>query len=194
MAQLVDGDWPERELSDEEIASELLQRTTGLDVDSEHGYDTPTRFVKMLRELTTPAEIKFTTFSNTEEVDEMVVVKDIEFYTFCNHHIIPFFGVAHVAYVPDQLLVGLSKFARVVRETAKGLWVQEHLTIAIADYLEEHLEPKGLAVVMEAEHLCMTMRGVQVPGARTTTAAMRGVFADHSRTAKAEFLQHIRRA
>lgn len=178
----------------EETAAFLLRETTGLDVEGDHGFDTPRRFVSMLQELTTRTTFKFTTFPNTEHVDEMVIVQDIPFYTLCNHHVIPFFGHAHIAYVPDTRLVGLSKFARVVREAAKGLWVQEHLTLYIADFLEAHLDPKGIAVIMEAEHLCMTMRGVQVLGTKTTTSAMRGVFGDHSRTAKQEFMEHIRRS
>lgn len=179
--------------SETELARRLLQSTTGLEVDTAHGMDTPRRFVAMLHELTTPSDFKFTTFNNTDHVDEMVVVKDIPFYTLCNHHVIPFFGKAHIAYIPRHELVGLSKFARVVREKAKGLWVQEHLTIAVADFLEERLNPIGLGVIMEAEHLCMTMRGVQVPGTTTVTSSMRGVFADHTRTAKAEFMEHLRR-
>jgi GTP cyclohydrolase I len=176
----------------EETARELLVSTTGLDPNSEHGKKTPRRFVDMLMELTTPKEFEFTTFDNTDHVDEMVVVAGIPFYTLCEHHVIPFFGQAHVAYVPNASIAGLSKFSRAVQYFAKGLWTQEGLTIAIADFLEDRLEPMGLGVVMKAEHLCMSMRGVQTPGALTTTAAMRGVFADHGRTAKAEFLEAIR--
>jgi GTP cyclohydrolase I len=177
-----------------DLASELLHRTTGLDVESEHGSETPRRFVQMLRDMTTrDEEFKFTTFENTRKVDEMVVQVNIPFYTFCNHHIVPFFGVAHVAYVPDKDIVGLSKLARTVVYLSKGLWVQEHLTDEIADYLDAKLQPKGVAVVMEAEHMCMAMRGAKIAGVPTVTAAMRGVFADHSRTAKAEFMAHIER-
>ena len=179
---------------DVNIAAMLLQRTTGLDLESEHGSETPKRFVKMLKEMTTrDPEFKFTTFDNTEKVDEMVVLTNVDFYTFCNHHVVPFFGVAHVAYIPDKSIVGLSKLGRTVTHLCKGLWVQEHLTVAIAEYIEGHLSPIGVGVVLEAEHLCMTMRGAKLPGTITTTAAMRGVFADHSRTAKAEFMSHIER-
>jgi GTP cyclohydrolase I len=177
-----------------QLASELLQSVTGFDPTSPHGRETPRRFVQMLRDLTTPQEIKFTTFPNTEGLDEMVTMSDIQFYALCNHHLAPFFGVAHVAYIPEAKIVGLSKLARAVRELAKGLKVQEQLTQDIADYLEASLQPKGVAVVMEARHLCMEMRGVQMVGATTTTSAMRGVFSDHSRTAKAEFIQLIRGA
>jgi GTP cyclohydrolase I len=180
----------------EAMAALLLSQTTGLDVEGEHGHDTPKRFVKMLQDCTdrTKEDFSFTTFSNTEGVDEMIIMQNIPFYTFCNHHVVPFFGRAHVAYVPDDLVVGLSKLGRTVKYFAKGLWVQEHLTVEIANFLEDKLQPKGVAVIMEAEHLCMTMRGVEMPGTVTTTSCMRGVFSDHSRTAKAEFLSRIGQA
>lgn len=161
---------------------------------NEHHQDTPERYIKMLRDLTYREEFKFTTFPNYDNLDEMVVQTDIQFYSLCAHHVIPFFGRAHVAYVPHSRIVGLSKLARAVRYFSKGLLIQEGLTHEIADFIEEHLKPKGVGVVMEAEHLCMAMRGVQVPGAVTTTAAMRGVFGDHSRTAKAEFMATIERS
>jgi GTP cyclohydrolase I len=156
-----------------------------------HLGNTPTRFAKMLRELTTPEQFEFTTFPN-RGTDEMVIVKDIPFYTLCAHHVIPFFGVAHVAYIPEAEVAGLSKLARTVQLFAKGLNVQEELTQTVANYIEEQLQPKGVAVVMVAEHLCMTMRGVQVPGTKTTTSCMKGVFSDHDRMARAEFLELIR--
>lgn len=174
-----------------DLARSLLQSTTGLDVSSEHGEKTPERFVKMLVELTKPEPYNFTVFDNTEHIDQMVTITDLPFYSLCNHHVIPFFGKAHVAYVPNEKVAGLSKFGRAVKNISRGLWVQEHLTTAIADFLEEKLQPRGVAVVMKGEHLCMAMRGVQMPGALTTTACMRGVFADHKRTAKAEFLNLI---
>src|SRR5690606_30966395 len=109
----------------------------------------------------------------------------------CAHHLVPFHGTAYVGYVPGERIAGLSKFARAVKYQAKGFWVQEELTTAIAEMIEEELNPLGTAVVIKAEHLCMAMRGVQQPGVITTTSAMRGVFADHSRTAKAEFMQYL---
>lgn len=179
---------------DETLAAVLLARTTGLDVESEHGSETPKRFVKMLRDMTTrDAEFKFTTFSNDDKVDEMVAQCNIPFYTFCNHHVVPFFGVAHVAYIPNKSIVGLSKLARTVVWLAKGLHVQELLTVEVADYLEGKLDPLGVGVVLEAEHMCMAMRGAKIADVPTVTAAMRGVFADHERTAKAEFMAHIER-
>jgi GTP cyclohydrolase IA len=172
--------------SDEEAALELLQRTTGLDPESEHGQNTPTRFVKMLRELTSSPAFAFTTFES--QVDEMVTIRDIPFVSLCAHHVVPFMGICHIAYIPAGRIAGLSKFARVVNMFARQLQVQEELTVDIADYLEEQLRPVGVAVVMKAEHLCMTIRGVQTPGTQTVTQVMRGAFADHDRTAKSEFM------
>jgi GTP cyclohydrolase I len=175
------------------IAGALLKHTTGLDIDTEHGQDTPRRFATMLADMCDRESLKFkfTTFENKNKADEMVTMTGITFYTLCNHHVVPFFGKAHIAYIPDKKLVGLSKLARTVEYFAKGLWVQEDLTIAIADFLTEQLDPLGVAVVMQAEHMCMTMRGVEMPGTLTTTSAMRGVFADHDRTAKQEFMTLI---
>jgi GTP cyclohydrolase I len=187
------GYQPGRPVSDEEAARYLLSETTGLDVTSEHGRETPRRFVAMLRELTTQVPFEFTTFSNREGLDEMVVVKDIPFVSLCNHHIIPYMGVAHIGYIPCNKIVGLSKLARVVQFRAHSLSVQESLTYDIATFLQEQLEALGVIVVMEAEHLCMTIRGVQTPGTKTVTSSVRGVFAEHNRTAKAEFFEHLRR-
>jgi len=171
-------------------AEQVLRGTTGLDTDSEHGRHTPDRFIKMLRELTTPTPIEFTTFKN-DGMDEMIVVEAIPFVSLCNHHVVPFIGKAYIGYIPDDQIAGLSKFARVVHHFARRLQVQEQLTKDIADFLEENLKPLGVAVVLRAEHFCMTIRGVQVPGAKTYTAAMRGRFSEHERTAKAEFLAEI---
>ena len=173
-----------------EAAEVVLRLATGLDIHDFHGEDTPRRFVEMLQELTTPEPIKWRAFQN-DGMDEMIIVKDIPFTSLCNHHVVPFIGHATVGYVPDRLVAGLSKFARVVRHFAKGLQVQERLTMQVADFLEENLQPKGVMVTMEAEHMCMTIRGVQSPGTRTYTAAVKGVFADHTRTAKAEFLAKV---
>lgn len=162
----------------------------GYDPNSEHMKKTALRFVSMMKELTTPdPTFEFTTFESKS--DEMVVLSPIPFYTLCAHHVVPFFGEAHVAYIPDRKIAGLSKFARLVKQTAKGLWVQENLTQRVADRMTEYLAPLGVGVIMQAEHLCMAMRGVKQPGVVTTTSAMQGVFSDHSRTAKAEFLSII---
>ena len=176
-------------------ASRTLLEGLGLDISSGHGVDTPTRLVDTLRELTMCSScdgdcIKWKTFKN-DGMDEMIVVENIPFTSLYNHHVLPFINVAHIAYVPDERIAGLSKFSRTVEHFARTLQVQERLTAQIGDYLEMQLSPRGTAVVMRAEHLCMTIRGAQAPGAMTTTAYMRGVFKDHERTAKAEFLAHI---
>ena len=178
--------------SEEDICRDFLNTILPqFDWDSGHNRDTPRRYLNMLKELTEAEEFKFTTFDNELGLDEMIIIRRIPFYTLCAHHLIPFHGEAHIAYIPDAYIAGLSKFARAVRYLAKGLWVQEHLTDAIANYLETHLDPRGIAVVMEAEHLCISMRGAQVPGTRTSTSAMRGVFLDPQRKARDEFLSLI---
>jgi GTP cyclohydrolase IA len=176
-------------------AEDLLKLHTGLDVTNGHGKDTPTRFVKMLDELTackdcTGSCIKWKTFQ--EDIDQMIVVNRIPFSSVCNHHVVPFVGFAWIGYVPDGYVAGLSKFARVTHHFARRLQVQERLTTDIAGFLESTLNPKGVMVVLEAEHLCMTIRGTQTPGTITRTVETRGVFADHSKTAKHEFLMGIR--
>ena len=166
-----------------------LKTGNPIDWSSPHFEKTPERFMKMLRELTTPQDFEFTTFET--EADEMIVIGPITFTSMCAHHIVPFMGTVHIGYVPAGQIAGLSKFACTVKEMAKTLTVQEELTDNIAKYLIDKLDPKGLAVVMRAEHLCMTIRGVQSPGTMTTTSSMKGVFADHSRQARAEFLRLI---
>lgn len=158
----------------------------------DHRAETPKRFVKALKQLTDREEFNFTTFPATSS--NMITLSPIPFYTLCAHHIVPFHGVAHVSYVPDEQLAGLSKFARAVKYCAKGFWVQEELTTEIASFLEDRLKPQGVGVVLEAEHMCMAMRGVEMAGVVTTTAHMSGVYADHNRTAKAEFMETIQRA
>jgi GTP cyclohydrolase IA len=131
-----------------------------------------------------------TTFPNDENYDELVLVEGIPFQSLCMHHLLPFHGVAHVAYLPADRLIGLSKFARVVERFARDLQLQERLATQVADWLEENLRPRGVGVVLEAEHLCMSLRGVQKPGARTVTSALRGGIKDDPRT-RAEFLSLI---
>jgi GTP cyclohydrolase I len=178
--------------SNVELASSLLG-DFGLDVTGEHGEATPRRFVNMLRELTEPTDYdeKWKDFKSNS--DEMVIVSPIPFYSLCAHHVVPFFGQAHIGYVPNGRIAGLSKFARVVEGICKGFHVQEDLTNKIATYLDAKLSPAGVVVVMDGEHLCMAMRGAKALGVKTRTTVTLGVFADHNRTAKAEFLSAIGR-
>jgi GTP cyclohydrolase I len=159
----------------------------GIDTDAEGLRDTPLRVAKAYAELLTPQPFTATTFPNEEGYDELVVARAIPFHSLCEHHLIPFVGVAHVAYLPGERIVGLSKLARVVEHFARRLQVQERMTVQIADWLEQELSPRGVGVVLDAEHFCMTLRGVQKPGARTTTSALRGRVREDERT-RAEFL------
>lgn len=156
---------------------------------NEHFKDTPRRFVRMLKELTTPEEYQFTTFASRN--DEMVVLGPIHFSSMCAHHIIPFVGECWVGYVPNKTIVGLSKIPRLVKAFARTLTVQEELTTAIGNELMTLLQPIGVAVVMKAEHMCMSIRGVQEHDTMTTTSFMEGCFADHNRLARSEFLSLI---
>jgi GTP cyclohydrolase I len=149
--------------------------------------DTPRRMAAAYAELLTPDPFSLTTFPNDEGYDELVVVRDIPFQSLCMHHVLPFYGVAHVAYLPAERILGLSKLARVVELFARDLQLQERLTTQIADCLNEQLQPKGVGVVLEAEHLCMSLRGVQKPGVKTVTSALHGLVRDDPRT-RAEFL------
>jgi GTP cyclohydrolase I len=128
-----------------------------------------------------------TTFPNDEGYDELVLVRDIPFHSLCEHHLLPFSGVAHVGYLPASQILGLSKLARVVEHFARGLQVQERLTKQIGDWLDTRLAPKGVGVVLEAEHLCMSMRGVEAVGSKTVTSSLHGLIRDDART-RAEFL------
>lgn len=159
----------------------------GADLTDEGLRETPRRVAAAYAELLTPAPFNPTTFPNDEGYDELVVAGDIPFHSLCMHHLLPFSGVAHVAYLPAGRIVGLSKLARVVDLFARDLQVQERLTVQVADWLEQHLEPKGVGVVLEAEHSCMSLRGVQKPGTRTVTSALRGRLRDDPRT-RQEFL------
>jgi GTP cyclohydrolase I len=171
-------------------AAELLE-SLDIDLDDDSLRETPRRVAAAYAELLTPQEFEATTFPNVEGYDELVVARNIPFHSLCEHHLIPFVGVATVAYLPGDRIVGLSKMARVVEHFARRLQVQERMTVQIADWLEAELEPKGVGVVLDAEHFCMTIRGVQKPGARTTTSALRGHVRDDART-RAELLSLTR--
>ncbi len=164
-----------------------LLRALGRDPATEHLRDTPRRVAAAFVELLAPELFTFTTFPNDESYDELVLVKDIAFHSLCEHHLLSFAGVAHVAYLPDDRIVGLSKLARVVRHFASDLQVQERLTRQVADYLDSALHPKGVGVVLEAEHQCMSVRGVQAPGSRTVTSCLLGKLRDDARS-RQEFL------
>jgi GTP cyclohydrolase IA len=165
----------------ERAALDLL-RAIGADVDSPGLRGTPRRVAASFAELVTPAEFAATSFPNEGGYDELVVVRDIPFHTLCMHHLLPFFGQAHVAYLPGKRIIGISKLARVVEAFARDLQVQERMTVQIADWLEEHLKPEGVGVVLRAEHMCMTIRGVRKPGSKTVTSTLRGSVRDDART------------
>ena len=167
-------------------ARELL-RALGADLDADGLQDTPRRMADAYAELLTPQPFRATTFPNEDGYDELIVARSIPFHSLCMHHLLPFQGVAHVAYLPAERILGLSKLARVVELFSRDLQLQERLTTQIASWLQEQLEPKGVGVVLEAEHLCMSLRGVQKIGARTVTSALHGLIRDDART-RQEFL------
>jgi len=167
-------------------AADLL-RALGADLRSPGLADTPRRMADAYAELLTPIPFEPTTLPHTHRYDELVVAGSIPFHSLCEHHLLPFHGVAHVGYLPGKRIIGLSKLARVVELFARDLQVQERLTQQVADWLDEHLEPRGVGVVLEAEHLCMSLRGVQKPGSRTVTSALHGLVREDPRT-RQEFL------
>jgi GTP cyclohydrolase I len=167
-------------------ARELL-RALGTDVDSESLSETPRRMADAYVELLTPQPFRATTFPNEDGYDQLIVARAIPFHSLCMHHLLPFHGVAHVGYLPGERIIGLSKLGRVVELFARDLQIQERLTTQIARWLERELEPRGVGVVLEAEHLCMSLRGVQKLGAKTVTSALHGCVRDDART-RQEFL------
>lgn len=152
----------------------------------EHLRDTPRRVAEAYTEFLTARPFVMTTFPNDEGYDELVLAKAIPFRSLCEHHMLPFHGVAHVGYLPGARILGLSKLARVVEHFARGLQVQERLTKQVADWLQDHLTPRGVGVVLEAEHLCMTLRGVRATGSRTVTSALHGLQREDARS-RSEF-------
>ncbi|MEA2156740.1 MAG: cyclohydrolase [Solirubrobacteraceae bacterium] len=175
----------------ERAVSDLLV-ALGRDITDEGLRETPRRVAAAYAELLTHEPVQLTTFPNDAGYDELVVVREIPFHSLCMHHLLPFHGVAHVAYLPGERIIGLSKLARVVELFARELQLQERLTMQVAECLQEQLAPKGVGVVLEAEHLCMSLRGVQKAGARTTTSALLGLLRDDART-RQEFLSLVRR-
>jgi GTP cyclohydrolase I len=170
----------------EQAARDLL-RALGADPAEESLRDTPRRMAAAYAELLTPEPFAATTFQNDGDYDELVLVRDIPFHSLCEHHLLPFVGVAHVGYIPADRIVGLSKLARVVDHFARALQVQERLTTQVAGWFERELSPKGVGVVLEAEHTCMSLRGAAKPGTRTVTSALHGLVRDDPRT-RQEFL------
>jgi GTP cyclohydrolase I len=178
-----------------EATVRLLLRLMGEDPKREGLRRTPLRVKHTLQYLTSgyrqdPAKILNRSFTNVRH-DEMVIVKDINFFSLCEHHLLPFFGTCHVAYVPDKKILGLSKIPRLVDAFAHRLQVQERLTTQIAEAIGEHLKPLGVACVIEASHLCMMMRGVKKQNARAVTSSMLGAFRTSDKT-RSEFLTLIR--
>ena len=176
----------------EYAVSEILA-AMGEDPDREGLRDTPRRVAEMYQELFAgmsqdPVEVLQTQFD--EDHKEMVILRDIPFYSMCEHHLLPFHGVAHIGYIPKGAIVGISKLARALESLARRPQVQERLTSQVADSIVEALDPSGVAVVMEAEHLCMSMRGVRKPGTRVVTSAVRGDFLNAAVT-RQEFLNLV---
>ena len=175
-------------------AIRTLLEEIGEDPTREGLQQTPERVGRMWDELTVGYRLSPESVINgaifESDYNEMVLVKDIQYYSMCEHHLLPFFGVAHVAYIPDGRIIGLSKISRIVDLFARRLQVQERMTVQIADFLYEHLKPKGVGVVIEGYHLCSMMRGVRKPENRMITSAMLGVFKEDLRT-RLEFLELI---
>jgi GTP cyclohydrolase I len=157
-----------------------IMRVLGLDLEDPHLCDTPDRvgrmYMEIFRGLEDQSEPAVACFPNSEGYSNMVIVKDIDFFSVCSHHMIPFFGKAHVAYIPGDHIVGLSKIARIVEFYARRPQLQERLTEQVVNFLQDKLKPLGAIAVIEARHLCMEMRGVEKTGALTTTSALRGCF------------------
>jgi GTP cyclohydrolase I len=195
--EALDSVAPEDRDKVEAIAAHVrgMLRELEIDLDDPNMLDTDLRVAKMYLEmfhgLKEGAEPKVTTFPNDEGYEHMVMERDIPFYSMCAHHLVPFYGKAHIAYIPGGNILGLSKFARILEFYAKRPQLQERLTEQVADFFVEKLDPRGAMIVIEARHLCVEMRGVKKPGALTVTSALRGVF--HSRPVREEFLDLLRR-
>jgi GTP cyclohydrolase I len=191
-----DPDAPRPSRAEAEKAVKTLLAYIGEDIAREGLVDTPRRFVEAWDELfqgyhQSPADVLNRTFGETAGYDDFVLVRDIPFTSHCEHHVMPFYGVAHVAYLPVGRVVGLSKLARLVDIFARRLQTQEHLTAQIADAIEEVLRPRGVAVLVEAEHTCMSVRGIGKEGAFTLTTRFTGVFHEHKHEQE-RFLSMVR--
>jgi GTP cyclohydrolase I len=175
------------DLAAAELAAADLLVALGVDLEDAQLTETPRRIAAAYAELLTPTPFHPTAFANEHRYDELVLVRSIPFHSLCMHHLLPFHGVAHVGYLPAERIVGLSKLARVVDLFSRNLQVQERLTTQIAAWIQDELAPKGVGVVLEAEHSCMSLRGVQKTGATTVTSALHGLVRDDPRT-RQEFL------
>jgi GTP cyclohydrolase I len=173
---------PTIDLAAATAAARDLLVALGVDVERPGLEATPKRVAAAYGEMLTPRPFELTTFPNDEGYDELVLVRDIPFTSLCEHHALPFTGVAHVGYIPRERILGLSKLARIVELFARRFQVQERLTVQVAGWLQEQLAPRGVGVVLEAEHLCMSLRGARVAGARTTTSSVQGLLRDDSRS------------
>lgn len=185
-ALLYDNPATEVDLARATIAAKAFLQSLGVPCDTESTSKSPFRMAKAYAEMFTARPFEMTTFPNDENYDELVVVRSIPVHSVCEHHFLPFTGVAHVAYIPGERILGLSKMARVVEMFARRPQVQERLTQQVADWLDAHLSPRGVGVVIEAEHSCMTLRGVQVSGTTTSTSALKGLLRN-SPQSRAEF-------
>jgi GTP cyclohydrolase I len=185
-------DAPSVDVDAAEAAIRSLLEALGADPEAEQLRGTPRRVAQAYAELLDAPAFELTTFANDEGYDELIVAHDIPFHSLCQHHLLPFVGVAHVGYLPADRILGLSKLARVVETFARGLQTQERLTTQVATWITDHVLPKGVGVVLEAEHLCMTLRGARAHGARTTTSALGGLVREDPRT-RQEFLALARR-
>jgi GTP cyclohydrolase I len=170
------------DLAKAELAAEAFLRALGIVPDTESLRGTPARMARAYSELFTPRPFDLTTFPNDEGYDELVLARDIPVRSVCEHHLLPFVGVAHVGYLPGERILGLSKLARIVEHFACRPQVQERLTKQVADWLSSQLSPKGVGVVIEAEHTCMTLRGVQASGSSTVTSALLGSLREDPRS------------
>lgn len=175
----------------QQAVADLLD-ALGVDRSADGLRDTPRRVAAAYAEMLTPRTFNATTFPNDGDYDQLVVVSDIRFSSLCEHHMLPFVGVAHVGYLPGDRIIGLSKLPRIVEQRSRSLQVQERLTTEIADWLEQTLQPRAVGVVLEANHMCMALRGVRQANSLTTTSALRGLLREDPRTRK-EFFDLIGR-
>jgi GTP cyclohydrolase I len=175
------------DLAEAERAAAAFVTALGVDTDAASTTDTPRRMARAYAEMLSPRSFDLTTFANDENYDELVLARSIPMHSVCEHHMLPFLGTAHIGYLPGPRILGLSKLARVVELLARRPQVQERLTKQVADWLWTHLQPRGVGVVIEAEHMCMTLRGVRAGGTSTVTSTLLGTLREDPRS-RAEFL------